>query len=259
MISSLRSILRGFFIQSLTRSDWETQTYIGMFSHLLAVISSSSHSESHSPSSQSANTQLVTSASGRSWISNFHTEEIFSVPGRSADRGESLRQTLIGEGGRRRGRLIHDIHVGKHQVNLVLLLLLCLGLLQSLPYTPPTKPLHCQSLRTTGVVFSLSVPVVVHPVVEGVGLPLDVVHLLPVVQPVLVALEGGGQTEGDLERKTVNPAVVLLAPRKGLSEGLRSVVDMNTFSVLSHPDCPALEYFDIDRPGHHWSCDGFSW
>ena len=57
------------------------------------------------------------------------TEEIFSIPGRRADRSEPLSQTVIVEGGRRVGRLIHDINIGKHQVHLVLLLLLRLGLL----------------------------------------------------------------------------------------------------------------------------------
>ena len=164
------------------------------------------------------------------------TEEIFSVPGRSADRSEPLSQTVVGEGGRRRGRLIHDVHICKHQVNLVLLLLQCLGLLQSLPYSPP-------SIRELSIVNQdrdrpLSLPVVVHPVIEGVGLPLDVIHLLPVVQPVLVALEGGGQTEGDLERKTVNPAVALLSPSKGFSKkrsqlGIFSYIFCSVTSRLS--------------------------
>ena len=57
------------------------------------------------------------------------TEEIFSIPGRRADRSEPLSQTVIVEGGRRVGRLIHDINIGKHQVHLVLLLLLRLRLL----------------------------------------------------------------------------------------------------------------------------------
>ena len=89
------------------------------------------------------------------------------------------------------------------------------------------------SIRTIGSSFS-GLPVVIHPVIEGVGLPLDVIHLLPVVQPVLVALESGGQTEWDLERKTVNPAVTLLSPSKGFGKkGLSSQLGLYKYIFCS--------------------------